>query len=135
MLIVQTTRIFAVALVLVLPATGLWAGAASEGEPAAAADKETVFDPATGMTWTAPEYGGTLTWAATAYPENADHWWVSGWAHHFVGGVNERLAFANGCQCQKRQQGLTRSGGFDLAVVRRTEVTLEIAVEQSQTGA
>ena len=95
MLIVQMMRIFAVALVLVLAATGLWAGAASEEEPAAAADKETVFDPATGMTWTAPEYGGTLTWAATAYPENADHWWVSGWAHHFVGGVNERLAFAN----------------------------------------
>ena len=31
---------------LMLTATGLWAGGADEEEPAAAADKETVFDPA-----------------------------------------------------------------------------------------
>ena len=45
------------------------------------------------------------------------------------------LVHRHGWQCQKRQQGLTRSGRLDLAVVRRTEVALEIAVEQSQTGA
>ena len=50
---------------LMLTATGLWATGASDSDDstAAAMDKETVFDPATGMTWTAPEYGGTLTWA------------------------------------------------------------------------
>ena len=63
--------------------------------PAVAAEKETVFDPATGKTWTAPEYGGTLTWAAVAYPENSDVWWVGGWAPHFISGVNEQLAYAD----------------------------------------
>ena len=41
-------RTFAVALVLVLTATGLWAGGEEE-EPAAATDRETVFDPASGQ--------------------------------------------------------------------------------------
>ena len=42
---------------LMLTATGLWAagGSDSDGSTAAAADKETVFDPASGRTWTAPE--------------------------------------------------------------------------------
>ena len=95
--IVIITRTVAVALVLVLvlTATGLWAAGAEEEAPAAAADKETVFDPATGMTWTAPEYGGTLTWPAVVYPENSDPWWVGGWAPHFISGVNEPLAFAD----------------------------------------
>ena len=103
-------RTFAITLVLILSATGLWA-AGSEEEPAAAADKKYVTDPTTGKEVPAPEYGGTLTWAATAYPENADHWWVSGWAHHFVGGVTERLAFAD--------WGLSRDiwNGRDYAIV------------------
>ena len=73
--IVQVTRIFAVAvvLVLVLTATGLWAAGAEE-EPAAAMEKETVFDPATGMTWTAPQYGGTITWPARTFPPSTDNW-------------------------------------------------------------
>ena len=54
-----------------------------------------VFDPATGMTWTAPQYGGTLTFPAAVYPENADMWWVPGWATHFTSSVTERLAFAD----------------------------------------
>ena len=92
--IVQVTRTFAVAMVLVVTATGLWAAGVEE-ESAAAVEREMVTDPATGMTWTAPEYGGTLTWGVTAYPENTDIWWVSGWAPHLISGVNERLAFAN----------------------------------------
>ena len=44
---------------------------------------------------TVPEYGGTLTWAAVAYPENSDVWWVGGWAPHFISGVNEQLAYAD----------------------------------------
>ena len=81
-------------MVLVVTATGLWAAGVEE-ESAAATEREMVTDPATGMTWTAPEYGGTLTWATTAYPENTDIWWVSGWAPHLISGVNERLTFAN----------------------------------------
>ena len=92
--IVQVTRTFAVALVLVLTATGLWAAGAEE-EPATAAEKETVFDPATGMTWTAPEYGGTLTQAVVVFPPSTDNWWNLGWAPHFISGVVERLAFAD----------------------------------------
>ena len=54
-----------------------------------------VTDPATGKTWTAPQYGGTLTWAASVHPPSTDNWWNLGWAQHFIGGVNERLAFAD----------------------------------------
>ena len=85
---------FAVALVLVLTATGLWAAGAEEA-PASTADKEMVLDPATGKMVSAPEYGGTLTWAAKAYPENTDLWWVGGWAPHFISGVIEALAFSD----------------------------------------
>ena len=94
--IVTITRTFVVALVLVLvlTATGLWAAGAEE-EPAAATEKETVFDPATGMTWTAPQYGGTLTSAVTVFPPSTDNWWNLGWAPHLIGGVVERLAFAD----------------------------------------
>ena len=54
-----------------------------------------VTDPATGKTWTAPEYGGTLTWAAQAFAENTDVWYTGGWAPHFISGVNEKLTFAD----------------------------------------
>ena len=65
--IVQITRTFAVASVLVLTATGVWAAGADE-EPAAAAEKEMVLDPRTGEMVEAPRYGGTLTYA-TIMPE------------------------------------------------------------------
>ena len=61
---------FAVALLLVLTATGLWAAAAEEG--AAAADKKYVTDPTTGEVVVAPEYGGTLTNAILTDPGNID---------------------------------------------------------------
>ena len=57
--------------------------------------KKYVTDPATGMTWTAPQYGGTLTWAAAHYSPSTDNWWNTGWAQHLTGGVNESLAFAD----------------------------------------
>ncbi|MDE0026357.1 MAG: ABC transporter substrate-binding protein [Spirochaetaceae bacterium] len=63
---------FVCVLVLGLAATGLWAAAAEE-EPAAATEKEMVRDPATGEMVSAPEYGGTLTYATGgAAPANAD---------------------------------------------------------------
>ena len=88
--IVQATRIFAVALVMVLTATGLWAAAAEEA-PAAAVEKEMVLDPSTGKMVTAPEYGGTITgvlkldwtWQFDTY--------TAGIAHIPVGGVVEKL--------------------------------------------
>ena len=51
-----------------------------------------VTDPATGMTWTAPQYGGTLTWAVRVFPPGIDPWWNLGWAQHIISGVNEKLS-------------------------------------------
>ena len=59
---------FAVALVLTLTATGLWAAGDSDGSTAAAADKKYVTDPTTGKVVVAPEYGGTLTFARRLGP-------------------------------------------------------------------
>ena len=74
-----------------------------------------VFDPATGKTWTAPEYGGTLTWAHTVSPASTDVWEVGGWAPHFVSGVNEKLSFAD--------WGLSREKHFDLYIIVDPEMT------------
>ena len=54
-----------------------------------------VTDPVTGKVVTAPEYGGTLTWAAASHAPNTDPWHVGGWAPHFISGVNEALAFTD----------------------------------------
>ena len=54
----------AILIGLALTATGLWAAGGSDSDDsAAAADKPTVTDPTTGEMVTAPEYGGTLTYA------------------------------------------------------------------------
>ena len=67
---------FAVALVLVVTATGLWASPAGEEEPAAAIEKEMVMDPTTGKMVSAPEYGGTITalFNPGSETEHADMW-------------------------------------------------------------
>ncbi len=62
MVYMKFRKCLAVLIGLALTATGLWAGAASEEEPAAAPEKEMVRDPATGKIVTAPEYGGTITY-------------------------------------------------------------------------
>ena len=94
--IVKITRTFAVALVLVLTATGLWASPAGEEEPAAVAEKEMVLDPATGKMVTAPEYGGTLT--SLFHPgwesEHADMWHFRSVIHQ-VKLVVERMGGGN----------------------------------------
>jgi len=54
-----------------------------------------VTDPATGRTWTKPEYGGTLTWAVKHFPKNADAFTAGGWAAHFTAGFIEQMAFGN----------------------------------------
>ena len=83
----SSSKLSATLLALILGASVFMAG------PVWAA--KYVTDPATGKTWTAPEYGGTLTWAASVHPPSTDNWWNLGWAQHFIGGVNERLAFAD----------------------------------------
>ena len=71
-------KILAVLFGLVLAATGLWASAAEEGEPAAAMEKEMVMDPTTGQMVTAPEYGGTFTHATKGDYPVADTWFQHG---------------------------------------------------------
>ena len=89
-------RTFAVALVLVLSATGLWAGAASEEEPAAAAEKEMVLDPRTGEMVEEPRYGGTLTYGTiNAETGSSDSFFVGHSAILLANGVLEKPAIAN----------------------------------------
>ena len=83
---------FAIALVLILTAPGLWATGAEE-EPAAAADKKYVTDPTTGKVVTAPEYGGTLTWAGVYNPSTTDSWNYGGTVA--TAGVVQMLAMAD----------------------------------------
>ena len=92
--IAQITRTFAVALVLVLTATGLWA-AGTEEAPAAAADKKYVTDPTTGEVVVAPEYGGTLTYAKNSWPPNTDTLAGGRWASQWVWGVLDKPALAD----------------------------------------
>ncbi len=93
--IAKISMTFAVALVLVLTATGLWAGGA-EDEPAAAADKKYVTDPTTGKVVVAPEYGGTLTYAwGGRVSDNQDPFVVGMEAGWLIDGVNERLAIGD----------------------------------------
>ena len=81
---------FAIALVLVLTATGLWAGGADEEEPAAAADKKYVTDPTTGKVVSAPEYGGTLTFALKAEWPGPDSLLSGGWGRMYPPGSLQR---------------------------------------------
>ena len=95
MQIVKLTRTFAVALVLVMTATGLWAGGDSDSAAvAAAAERELVRDPTTGKMILAPRYGGTFSFAAVGTPPSADVWYT----HHSyeaINGVNETLALGD----------------------------------------
>ena len=88
--IMRTT--FAVALVLVLTATGLWAAGAEEGS-AAAADKKYVIDPTTGKPVVAPEYGGTITYTVPALGLNSDPYF--GHSDIIISGVTEKLGIGN----------------------------------------
>ena len=87
-------RIFAIALVLVLTSTGLWAGGADEEGSAAAADKKYVTDPTTGKVVTAPEYGGIITYSQGYNPPSPDVY-IHHDAAEALGVVVERLAIAD----------------------------------------
>ena len=89
----RITHTLVFVLVLSLAATGLWAAAASE-EPAATMEKEMVMDPATGEMVTAPEYGGTITYAMQVEPDNPD----TGFKHFHAAassGVVEKLGIGD----------------------------------------
>ena len=93
--IVSIMRTFAVALVLVLTATGLWAAGADEGSTAAAADKQYVTDPTNGKVVVAPQYGGTITaHGGSGWASGVSDPYV-GWAHLTTSGVNEKLGIPN----------------------------------------
>ena len=79
---------------LVLTATGLWASAASEAEPAAAADREMVRDPSTGQMILKPQYGGSIAQGWTRLGEHADTWWGGG-ARELVTLVLEKMGIAD----------------------------------------
>ena len=78
-----------------LTATGLWAAGAEE-TPAAAADKKYVTDPSTGKVYTAPEYGGIITFAKQndGSSTNVDLR-VNGGAMSIIALVTEKLATPN----------------------------------------
>ena len=78
---------------LAIAATGAWAGGEEE-QPAAAMEKEMVLDPTTGKMVTAPEYGGTLTFAVKLEPPSADPMFGSG-AARGPDGVTEKLGMVN----------------------------------------
>ncbi len=77
----------AVLIGFVLAATGAWASPAGE-EQAAASDKPMVTDPTTGKMVTAPEYGGTFTYAYALFGDNTDPSIAGGWAGFQLSGVN-----------------------------------------------
>ena len=87
-------RTFAIALVLILTATGLWAGGGTEEEPAAAMEKEMVLDPTTGKMVVAPQYGGTMTRARNAPCDGTDIW-ITRCGNITAGGVVEKLGIAD----------------------------------------
>ena len=81
--VVSMRMTFAVALVMMLTATGLWATGADEEEPAVAADRETVFDPATGIDVDrARVWRDTHVGRITGCPKNTDLWAPGGWTPH-----------------------------------------------------
>ena len=82
---------FAIALVLVMTATGVWAAGSSDSDGSAAAEKEMVRDPSTGKMVTAPEYGGTITYPYNVILETTDPH-ASGHFASDIDSVNQKLA-------------------------------------------
>ena len=80
-------KLLSVLLAFILGAT-LWVG------PTAAAEKKYVTDPSTGKVVTAPEYGGTLTFATMLEPPHGDPNLTLS-AGLVISGVAEKLGIAN----------------------------------------
>ena len=88
--------IVAMALAFALVATvSFAAGVSDSDDSAAAAEKRYVTDPTNGIVYTAPEYGGTLTYGSSSEPPNSDAM-VGGISAGFAAsGVVEKLGIAN----------------------------------------
>ena len=85
MFVTRIMRACAVALVLTLTATGLWAGGEEESA-AATEEREMVRDPSTGEMVLAPRYGGSLSYAARSFPPSSDPWFT----HHANQAIERR---------------------------------------------
>ncbi len=87
-----TRKIHSLLLTLILMVAALWVGSV------VAAEKEMVTDPTTGKVFTAPEYGGTLTFVKTSMfgIESTDTWSHGGVVSYlFVSPVLEKLSVGN----------------------------------------
>ena len=123
------SRIFAIALVLVLTATGLWAGGAERG--AGSPRPKSARWCATGNRRDDPRapLRGSLSYAAKSFPPSSDPWFT----HHAnpaVNGVNEKLAIGDWANRPQRLRlpqrrdsavGLPRLAGRKLGDAGRTD--------------
>ena len=83
----MTPKLIVLTLALALAATVTFAAPA--GEEAAATEKEMVLDPSTGEMISAPEYGGTFTYALKEEPASTDVVVSGVWSISIVGPVVE----------------------------------------------
>ena len=95
MVYMRFRKCLAVLIGLALTATGLWAAGEEEGSTAAAADKKYVTDPSTGKVVSAPEYGGTITFARKEEPAGPDTVISGVWAQAYAAPVVEKLVIAD----------------------------------------
>ena len=109
------TRIFAVALVLAVAATGLWAAGAEE-EPAAAAEKELVRDPSTGQMILQPQYGGSIAEAYVQEEPCMDTWFGVYCGRSSVNLVLEKMGIVD--WAIDRDEWSLQSNYIPLSVVR-----------------
>ena len=90
----MTPKLLVLTLAFALVATVTFAGAAGE-EEGAAAKREMVLDPTTGEMISAPEYGGTFTYALKEEPASTDAVVSGPWALGIAGLVVEMVSIAD----------------------------------------
>ena len=92
----MVSKFVSMALAFALVATvSFAAGESDSAGAAAAADRKYVTDPTNGMVYTAPEYGGSLTYGASYEPPNSDAMIGGIGAGSAASGVVEKLGIAN----------------------------------------
>ena len=115
----MVSRFVSMALAFALAATvSFAAGESDSAGAAAAADKKYVTDPTNGKVYTAPEYGGTLTYGSSQEPPNSDA---------IVGGINAGFAASGVVE----KLGIA-NWGIDRSV---NDLTIEFLLEDHFTGA
>ena len=92
----MVSKFVSMALAFALVATvSFAAGESDSAGAAAAADRKYVTDPTNGIVYTAPEYGGSLTYGASWEPPNSDAMIGGIGAGSAASGVVEKLGIAN----------------------------------------